>query len=433
LGKGKAMDSFFNVLGMGLNVAAISLLISLMIIFTRNWHSRYSLDHQMSGPQKFHTIPVPRIGGIAIFGSILTVVLLDDINHSENSSRLQALKLLLVSAPLFLAGLLEDLTKRASIVLRLFAAMVSALGASLILDATLPRLDLWGMDQIASFIPSVLAGLLAITFTVFAVTGASNSINIIDGFNGLAGGTVTIILGGLACLAWKSGDLLVMNLAMLGVGAAIGFLFLNYPRGSLFLGDAGAYFFGFWMAETAVILVVRNPEISTWQVLAICGYPIIETLFSIYRKMIVRKMNPGLPDSLHFHMLVYRRVVFALCRQDDKRPWLRNSLVAPLITTGVFMNVFLVVTFGSSTFFALMLLALQAWMYIVAYDRMVSRVWHLTPLHLVKMFAMRASLRQSYDDPENTSQKGTVTKYVYPNSATHSAQIPKKEEFPEHV
>jgi UDP-N-acetylmuramyl pentapeptide phosphotransferase/UDP-N-acetylglucosamine-1-phosphate transferase len=377
--KGWTMISLMDGLGVGMLVAVTSFIFCLLILFTRSWHSRFSFDHQLRGPQKFHSTPVPRIGGVAIFASVLVVTLFAVSDLPADFPKAEILKLVLASSPLFFAGLLEDVTKKASVLCRLFAAMASALLASFLLGATLPRLDVWGLNQLGHFIPPVLVSLLSIGFTVFAVTGASNSINIIDGFNGLAGSTIVIVLGGLAFLAWQSGDTLVVNLSALGIGATIGFMLLNYPRGAIFLGDGGAYFLGFWMAETAVLLVARNPGIGTWQVLAVCAYPIIETLFSIYRKMCIRRMSAGLPDGLHFHMLVYRRVVRALCQQNKSKPWQRNSLVAPIIAAGVLCNVLLVLAFGSGALAALSLLALQTWMYLVIYSRLVSMSWRLVP------------------------------------------------------
>lgn len=389
------MNSLLEVLGAGIMVALTSFIICLLILFTKSWHSRFSFDHQLHGPQKFHVAPVPRIGGIAIFLAILGATFFFDSEMPAGFSGSEVLKLVLASSPLFLAGLIEDVTKRASVPFRLVAAMASALCASILLGATLSRLDVWGLDQIGQFLPPLCVSLLAVGFTIFAVTGAANSINIIDGFNGLAGGAVVIILGGLAFLAWRSEDAFVLHLALLGIGATAGFMLLNYPRGSLFLGDGGAYLLGFWMAETAVLLVVRNQEINTWQILAVCGYPIIETLFSIYRKLIVRRMSASLPDALHFHMLVHRRVVRALCPVKAGQPWRRNAMVAPIIMAGVLCNVLLVLAFGSSIPVALALLGLQAWMYMVIYSRMVSMSWRFTPFPMPRVPGRRAADTQT--------------------------------------
>jgi UDP-N-acetylmuramyl pentapeptide phosphotransferase/UDP-N-acetylglucosamine-1-phosphate transferase len=93
------------------------------------------------------------------------------------------------------------------------------------------------------------------------------------------------------------------------LAAIAGFFVWNYPRGLIFLGDGGAYLIGFWIAILSIMLVERNPAVSPWFALTINIYPIFETLFSIYRRMIHQNKSPGQPDGIHFHMLIYRRVI----------------------------------------------------------------------------------------------------------------------------
>jgi len=75
-------------------------------------------------------------------------------------------------------------------------------------------------------------------FTAFAVAGIANSVNIIDGFNGLASGVVVLMLLTLGSIAYSVGDTAVLNLALLGAAVVLGFMAVNYPRGYIFLGDA---------------------------------------------------------------------------------------------------------------------------------------------------------------------------------------------------
>ena len=147
---------------------------------------------------------------------------------------------------------------------------------------------------------------MAALFTVFAVGGVTHSVNIIDGLNGLAGGAVCIMLGGLATLGWLYGDTVVMKLCLWGIAGLVGFMLLNYPFGKIFLGDGGAYLAGFWLAECAVLLLVRNPEVSTWTVLLCCLYPVLETAYSMFRRHVIHKVPSGLPDMAHMHQLLYK-------------------------------------------------------------------------------------------------------------------------------
>lgn len=278
-----------------------SFIVCAMVILTQQWHGRHSLDHDLSGAQKLHSQPVPRIGGLGLLFGLLVAAILS----LRQSANYPTIFLILVCAmPVFLSGFVEDLTKRVGVSTRLIASFVSAGLAIWLLNARLIAVDTPILDTLLQY-PAT-----SVLFTIFAVSGATHSVNIIDGLNGLAAGTVSIILAGLAAISWMHGDLLVMNLCMWGMAAMIGFLILNYPFGRIFLGDGGAYLAGFWLAECAVLLLVRNPNVSTWAVLLACIYPIWETVFSIYRRSIVQRVSTGNPDFSHLHQLLYNAFEF---------------------------------------------------------------------------------------------------------------------------
>jgi UDP-N-acetylmuramyl pentapeptide phosphotransferase/UDP-N-acetylglucosamine-1-phosphate transferase len=210
--------------------------------------------------------------------------------------------------------------------------------------------------------------------TAFAVAGVTNSINIIDGFHGVAGMTVAIILAGMGAIAWQAGDMLIVQLAAAAIGATVGFLLLNYPTGRIFMGDGGAYFLGFWAAEIAVLTVVRNPAVNAWQILAIYAYPVIEVVFSIYRRKIIYGTLAGAPDRLHLHSLFYRR--FARQKISGKRhPWICNAGVACFVATWIGAATCFSVLFGNTIPAALALVLFQCALYIAVYMRLVRGHW----------------------------------------------------------
>ena len=86
---------------------------------------------------------------------------------------------------------------------------------------------------------------VSIAFTAFAVCGLANAVNIIDGFHGLAAGSVIIMLSAFAVAAWTTGDHDVVMLTTVVIAVLLGFLLVNFPHGHVFLGDGGAYFSGF--------------------------------------------------------------------------------------------------------------------------------------------------------------------------------------------
>jgi UDP-N-acetylmuramyl pentapeptide phosphotransferase/UDP-N-acetylglucosamine-1-phosphate transferase len=116
------------------------------------------------------------------------------------------------------------------------------------------------------------------------------------------------------------------------IGALAGFLVWNYPRGLIFLGDGGAYLIGFWIAELSVLLTARHPEVSKWFPLLLCFYPIFETLFTIYRRVILKRVHPGMPDASHLHQLIYMRIVrWSLGNNDDELKSQRNAMTSPYL------------------------------------------------------------------------------------------------------
>ena len=144
--------------------------------------------------------------------------------------------------------------------------------------------------------------------SVLAVAGIANAVNIIDGLNGLASMCVILMLAALAYVGFQVDDRLIATVALAGIGAVLGFFLWNYPSGIIFLGDGGAYFLGFFVAELCILLLLRNPgEVSPQFPLLLCFYPVFETVFSIYRRTVLRSQPPSMPDGIHLHSLIYRR------------------------------------------------------------------------------------------------------------------------------
>jgi len=304
-----------NILSVGLVGFAASLLTGLIILITQRWHGRWTFD-QVTGVQKFHQSNVPRIGGLTILAGLCAIELL----YSKNLGN--SFKFLLVASLIpFFFGLAEDLTKRVSVGFRLLATAAGAAVFIFLAGTYLTHLDLPGLDFLMSF------ATVAMIATVFMVSGMTNAINIIDGFHGLASGTVILIFMALGFLAHGTQDSELLHLCVLLTCVTFGFFVLNYPLGKIFLGDGGAYFLGFMVAEIAILLPVRNPEISPWVSLLICAYPVVEVLYSMVRRTL-EKRSSGSPDDQHLHTLIKMQLI-----RPSLPTWTlqqRNILVAPI-------------------------------------------------------------------------------------------------------
>jgi UDP-N-acetylmuramyl pentapeptide phosphotransferase/UDP-N-acetylglucosamine-1-phosphate transferase len=345
--------------GVAILVGLTSTAFSLAIVLTGRWHGKHTHD-RVDGVQKFHTAPTPRVGGLAILLALcMAWWLLRDKHVTLLGSMLVA------SLPAFAAGFVEDLTKRVGVRERLLATMLSGVAAWFLTGYSLTRVDVPGFDLLLAW------PVFSVAFTAFAVGGVANSVNIIDGFNGLAGGVIIICFSVLAMLAWSLGDVHLAKLSMLFILCTGGFMLLNFPFGKLFMGDGGAYLMGFLLAWTAVMLPARNPEVSPWAPIVVCSYPLIETVFSMLRRLWNRS-HPGLPDSEHLHSLIKIKIVRHLFSAFS--PSLRNGLVSPFcwVAAALFAAPALVLYSNSA---ALMLTALSSFLcYALLHTLLRSRV-----------------------------------------------------------
>ncbi|MFN9279785.1 MAG: MraY family glycosyltransferase [Betaproteobacteria bacterium] len=309
---------------------AVSVFVNLLVLRLAKKHP-HALDHDFTGPQKFHHKAVPRIGGMGILLGVAAGVLVFGLapfqDAPSNDIRHIGWLLLACSIPAFGVGIIEDLTKRVSPSKRLLATALSGLMAAWLLGAVIRHTATPGMELLVS----TTAG--AYAFTLLVVVGTANAVNLIDGFNGLASMCVVIMMAAVAYVAFQAGDTVVLSLALAGIGATLGFFIWNFPAGLIFLGDGGAYFLGFWFAELSILLLVRNHgEVSPLFPLLVCIYPVFETVFSVYRRRVLRGHSAGIADGMHLHSLIYRRVMrWALDEEDVRALTQRNSMTSPFL------------------------------------------------------------------------------------------------------
>ncbi|MBX3622301.1 MAG: glycosyltransferase family 4 protein [Rhizobacter sp.] len=340
----------------------IGLLATLATMRVSMRYRHLSSDHDLQGPQKFHTRPVPRVGGAGILVAVLAGAVLAQVNHASPSSQLWLL--IASSLPAFLAGIIEDFTKRVSPRRRLFATAISALIAIWLLDGIVARTHIPLLDPLLQvFYPAV------VLLTVFIIAGITHAINIIDGFNGLASMCVLMMMLALAYVAFQVGDMFVFTGALITSGAILGFFVWNFPAGLIFLGDGGAYLLGFLLGELGILLVHRNPQVSPIFPLLLCAYPVFETVFTMYRRKFVRGVATGAPDGIHLHTLIHRRLIRWTLRDNLERRRLRrhNSMTSPylwlLCMVSVIPSVLWWYSTPALTGFLLGFICLYVWLY----------------------------------------------------------------------
>jgi UDP-N-acetylmuramyl pentapeptide phosphotransferase/UDP-N-acetylglucosamine-1-phosphate transferase len=301
-----------------------SFCMTLLIVRYACRYGTSSLDNDLRGVQKNHMLAVPRIGGVGIVGA--TCITFSAGALFGSNPRGESMLLLVCATLPFCSGCLEDLTKRVSPRTRLLCAMAGALGGAFALHAVISRVDLPMIDHGLALMP------LAIGFTVLTVAGLTNAINIIDGMNGLASVASILIFASIGYVAHGVGDWLVMSVALTMIGAIGGFVLWNFPAASIFLGDGGAYFIGFTMAELLVLLIARHPSVSAWYAVVVAIYPLFETVFSIYRRKLVRGRPVSQPDGIHLHTLIYKRIALKGADfRDPRQRSRRNARTSPYL------------------------------------------------------------------------------------------------------
>jgi UDP-GlcNAc:undecaprenyl-phosphate/decaprenyl-phosphate GlcNAc-1-phosphate transferase len=295
------------------------------------------------GVQKFHCHWVPRLGGVPIFVALVSTALM--MAWATGTEVFATLALIVCLLPAFAIGLLEDLTRRAGVLVRLVVTMASASLGWWLLDGRLTRLDIPGVDDaLMAFAPAAFA------LTLIAGAGIAHAINIIDGYNGLSGFFVAVIFLSLGWVAHQVGDVFVCRTALLASAATLGFLVWNFPAGRIFMGDAGAYLLGFLVALLSILLVARHPDVSPWFPMLLVVHPVWETLFSMYRRSRHGLSQMGKPDALHLHSLIYRRVVkgYGISRNGAFRQQ-RNATTSTYLWLVALLCAFPAVLFWQST------------------------------------------------------------------------------------
>ena len=260
----------------------------LMVPFLRRWAlERGELDQP--DERKQHTVPMPRLGGIAIFLSFLfSAIIFVPISHCTRG-------ILAGGLIIFVTGLIDDM-RGLSAGQKFVGEVVASLTAILIGNHYLVSLgNLFGFGEI------LLPIWLGVPFTVFAVIGVINAINLIDGLDGLAGGVSLIALFAFLLLGLLTNDSTAVLLSAAMIGGILGFLKYNFYPARIFMGDAGSLTVGFLLGFLAVHVTQHpNSTVSPVVPLLILGVPIVDTIWVMSRR-VLNGESPFSPDRTHMH------------------------------------------------------------------------------------------------------------------------------------
>lgn len=237
--------------------------------------------------RKVHTHVIPRLGGLAIYIGFMAAVLYSMPVFSEFFG------FLLGAAAIVLLGIWDDI--------RNIPAKVKLAGQ--IVAAAIPvaygvQIE-WVTNPFGTIL--IIPEWLAVPVTVFWIVGFTNTVNLIDGLDGLAAGVSVIASISMFFMAVSMNQYLPAMILVAMSGAALGFLQYNFNPAKIFMGDTGSMLLGYTMAVVAVLGLVKTAATVALIVPIIAlGVPIMDTLFAIIR----RKMS-GVPvfqpDKGHLH------------------------------------------------------------------------------------------------------------------------------------
>ena len=238
------------------------------------------------GERKVHTIPVPRVGGLAMACGVLVAAVLTI--HLEATDRW----FLIAAGVLMAFGAVDDrfdLDYRLKLAGQLLAvSMVVIFGDVQIHAITLD-------ERIA------LPGWISMPLTVLFLVGVTNAINLADGLDGLAGGTTFLCLCAVALLSSIGGPGTTTALALAFAGAVLGFLRFNTHPASVFMGDAGSQLLGFSIGVLSVgATQTISSQVSAALPVLLLALPILDTL-SVMVQRIGEGRSPFTPDKNHIH------------------------------------------------------------------------------------------------------------------------------------
>ena len=240
--------------------------------------------------RRMHNHPIPRMGGLAIFlGFIISVVMFADIDR-------QVQGMLLGSIIIVTIGMIDDVVPLPAWLKFLF--QVAAAGVAVAFGIRIERISnpaFWSSVEYINF------GAWSIPITMLWIVGITNSVNLIDGLDGLAVGVSAIASMSVLVISLVLGQMNIAIVLAALLGACLGFMPYNLNPARIFMGDTGALFLGYILATVSVMGLFKFYAIISFAVpLLALGLPIFDTVFAIIRRLL-KGQNPMSPDRGHFH------------------------------------------------------------------------------------------------------------------------------------
>ena len=281
----------------------ISIVVSAMMtpVSIKLAHKIGVIDRPKDG-RRMHRKPIPRFGGMAIFlGSMTALTIPAGMN--------QLIKVAMLGGLLMYGlGVLDDIKDLKPLVKFggqfLVATIVYILGIRITFLS-----NFFGAAVTDEHANVILSGGLAFLITVFWIVGITNAVNLMDGLDGLAAGSVAIMCMSLAYIAYIHGTRLgsmPVCIALVAVaGGCIGFLPFNFSPAKTFMGDGGALYLGYMIAVLSVISPLKQATVVGALVpMLTLAVPIFDTVFAMLRRVLNHESIMSADRGhLHHHLM----------------------------------------------------------------------------------------------------------------------------------
>lgn len=266
------------------------------------------------------SLRVPRLGGLAILTVGLTVSI--SLYNYEPKLIISVSCAILVS----IAGFLDDVGLSQGALSKLLTSLVAAAICLYSTGVYISNINTPILSIIMDYTP------LAIFLSVTALAGMSHGVNLIDGIHGLALSFSTIAFISLSFISVSVNELYYAALSISIAGACLGLMPLNFPSGSIFLGDVGSYFLGFLGAFVAISICYKNPSVSPLAMYCIFVYPVVDVSYSTVRR-ISKGKNPIIGDRYHLHHRILRLTDSILTTQNVRSVFI-STLACSIMALG---------------------------------------------------------------------------------------------------
>lgn len=270
---------------------AVALIVSfLMTPVVKTFAYKVGAIDVPKDARRMHKVPIPRLGGLAIFiGFMVSILLFSEITPELRS-------ILLGAVIIVVLGVVDDimaLPAMLKFVVQIVAALIPATHGVTILAFSNPNIFSDNLYWVL--------GSLSIPFTVLWIVAITNSVNLIDGLDGLANGVSAISATTMLVIALVSDQSAVAVVLAALVGACVGFMPYNMNPAKMFMGDTGATFLGYILATMSIQGLFKYYAVISFVVpFLILGLPIFDTTFAFIRR-IAHGQSPMHPDRSHIH------------------------------------------------------------------------------------------------------------------------------------